>query len=195
MFAASLQHGFDFWRGHIPASDQVVIARDDGDVPVPVVDAEQDLVPRKEGGNSRAELQAADAAAGAAIASKSAGKLNELSQSIADSSPTGNADLDRTLGKIVANVVAMGMGAVGGGSGVTAGSAVDRFNRQLHPDEYAMAKKDAKIVAQQLGISEQEAEGRIVAELLRSSDQQRFQKTHPVACMIMRSARSSDART
>ncbi|KFX63431.1 hypothetical protein [Paraburkholderia fungorum] len=47
-----------------------------------------------------------------------------------------------------------------------------RFNRQLHPDEYAMAKKDAKIVAQQLGISEQEAEGRIVAELLRNSDQQ-----------------------
>lgn len=49
---------------------------------------------------------------------------------------------------------------------------LDRFNRQLHPDEYAMAKKDAKVVAQQLGISEQEAEGRIVAELLRNSDQQ-----------------------
>jgi filamentous hemagglutinin len=48
----------------------------------------------------------------------------------------------------------------------------DRFNRQLHPDEYAMAKKDAKIVAKQLGISEQEAEGRIVAEILRNSDQQ-----------------------
>jgi filamentous hemagglutinin len=47
-----------------------------------------------------------------------------------------------------------------------------RFNRQLHPDEYAMAKKDAKVVAKQLGISEQEAEGRIVAELLRNSDQQ-----------------------
>jgi len=49
---------------------------------------------------------------------------------------------------------------------------VDRFNRQLHPDEYALAKKDAKIVAKQLGISEQEAEGRIVAEMLRNSDQQ-----------------------
>lgn len=46
------------------------------------------------------------------------------------------------------------------------------YNRQLHPDEYAMAKKDAKIVAQQLGISEQEAEGRIVAEILRNSDRQ-----------------------
>ncbi|WP_144112676.1 hypothetical protein [Paraburkholderia sp. BCC1886] len=47
-----------------------------------------------------------------------------------------------------------------------------RYNRQLHPDEYVLAKKDAKIVAKQLGISEQEAEGRIVAELQRNSDQQ-----------------------
>lgn len=35
-----------------------------------------------------------------------------------------------------------------------------------------MAKKGAKVVAKQLGISEQEAEGRIVAEMLRNSDQQ-----------------------
>ena len=35
-----------------------------------------------------------------------------------------------------------------------------------------MTKKDAKVVAKQLGISEQEAEGRIVAELLRNPDQQ-----------------------
>jgi len=42
----------------------------------------------------------------------------------------------------------------------------------LHPDEHALAKKDVKIVAKQLGIREQEAEGRIVAEMLRNSDQQ-----------------------
>ncbi|WP_178391896.1 MULTISPECIES: hypothetical protein [Burkholderiaceae] len=48
----------------------------------------------------------------------------------------------------------------------------DRYNRMLHPDEYAMAKKDASIVAKALGISVQEAEGRIVAEILSNSDQQ-----------------------
>jgi hypothetical protein len=48
----------------------------------------------------------------------------------------------------------------------------DLYNRQLHPDEYALAKKDAKVVAQQLGISEQEAEGRIAAEILRNADKQ-----------------------
>jgi filamentous hemagglutinin len=109
----------------------------------------------KDGGNSRAELQAAGAAVvgglgsggiggaavGAAIASKSAGKLDELSQPIADSSPTGNADLDKALGNIVANVAATGIGGVGGAAGATAGSAVDRFNRQLHPEEKAVAKQ------------------------------------------------------
>ncbi|CAB3755758.1 hypothetical protein [Paraburkholderia solisilvae] len=42
----------------------------------------------------------------------------------------------------------------------------------MHPDEYALAKKDAKVAAQRLGISEQQAEGRIVAEILRNSDKQ-----------------------
>jgi filamentous hemagglutinin len=143
-----------------------------------------------EGGHSRAEMQAAGAAligglgggvasaagsvAGAGLASLAAGQLNTLSDSIASSSPTGNADMDRTLGNIVANVIATGAGAaVGGGdAGAFAGYNVDRFNRQLHPDEYVMAKKDAPIVAKQLGISVQEAEGRIVAEILRNSDQQ-----------------------
>lgn len=54
---------------------------------------------------------------------------------------------------------------------VVSGCAV-LYNRQLHPDEYARAKKDAKIVSEKLGISEQEAEGRIVAEILRNSDKQ-----------------------
>ncbi|MEX3977784.1 hypothetical protein AB4Y45_02240 [Paraburkholderia sp. EG287A] len=48
----------------------------------------------------------------------------------------------------------------------------DLYNRQLHPDEYALAKKNAKLVADKLGISVQEAEGRIIAEILRNSDKQ-----------------------
>jgi filamentous hemagglutinin len=51
----------------------------------------------------------------------------------------------------------------------------DRFNRQLHQSEYDDAKRHAKTVAKELGISEQEAEGRIVAELLRNSDKQTAQ--------------------
>ncbi|WP_156432148.1 hypothetical protein [Burkholderia latens] len=45
----------------------------------------------------------------------------------------------------------------------------------MHPDQYAVAKTNAKIVAKQLGISEQEAERRIVAEMLRNSDKQTAQ--------------------
>ncbi|SAL41121.1 filamentous hemagglutinin outer membrane protein [Caballeronia sordidicola] len=142
----------------------------------------------REGGDKRAAMQAAGAAvvaglgggvgsaaggaAGAAVGSKMGDALNSLSDSIAASSPTGNADIDKTLGNIVANVVATGAGAVGGGAGAFSSYDVDRFNRQLHPDEYAMAKKNAPIVAKALGISVQEAEGRIVAEILRNSDQQ-----------------------
>ena len=45
-------------------------------------------------------------------------------------------------------------------------------NRQLHQSEYDMAKKNTKLVAEKLGISEAEAEGRIVAEILSNSDKQ-----------------------
>lgn len=141
----------------------------------------------KEGGANRALMQGAGAAlvtglaggnavggaAGAAIASIASGKLNELSSAIAGSDPTGNANMNQALGNIVANALATGAGAaVGGESGAFSGYNVDRFNRQLHPDEYARAKKDAKIVAEKLGVSVQEAEGRIVAEILRNSDEQ-----------------------
>uniref|UniRef100_UPI00163F76FD hemagglutinin repeat-containing protein n=1 Tax=Burkholderia gladioli TaxID=28095 RepID=UPI00163F76FD len=141
----------------------------------------------KEGGANRALMQGAGAAlvtglaggnavggaAGAAIASIASSKLNELSGAIAGSDPTGDANMNQALGNIVANALATGAGAaVGGESGAFSGYNVDRFNRQLHPDEYARAKKDAKIVAEKLGINVREAEGRIVAEILRNSDQQ-----------------------
>ncbi|CAH2906509.1 MAG: Putative large exoprotein involved in heme utilization or adhesion of ShlA/HecA/FhaA family [uncultured Paraburkholderia sp.] len=104
----------------------------------------------KEGGIARAEMQAAGAAivtglagdnavggaAGAGIASIAAGKLNELSGAIEGSNPTGNADMNQALGNIVANAIATGIGgAVGGNAGAVSGYDVDRYNRQLHPDE------------------------------------------------------------
>ncbi|WP_373453253.1 hemagglutinin repeat-containing protein [Burkholderia sp. AU33647] len=113
----------------------------------------------KEGGVNRALMQGAGAAlvtglaggnavggaAGAAIASIAAGKLNDLSSAIAGSDPTGDADMNKALGNILANVIATGEGGVvGGESGAFSGYNVDRFNRQLHPDERALAKELAK---------------------------------------------------
>ncbi|MBO7865700.1 hemagglutinin repeat-containing protein [Burkholderia pseudomallei] len=113
----------------------------------------------KEGGANRALMQGAGAAlvtglaggnavggaAGAVIASIASGKLNELSSAIAGSDPTGNANMNQALGNIVANALATGSGAaVGGESGAFSGYNVDRFNRQLHPDERQWAKDKAK---------------------------------------------------
>ncbi|AFT85935.1 filamentous hemagglutinin family outer membrane protein [Paraburkholderia phenoliruptrix BR3459a] len=110
----------------------------------------------KEGGTARAEMQAAGAAivtglaggnavggaAGAAIASITAGKLNELRDAIAGANPTGSASANEALGNIVANAIATGAGsAIGGNAGAVSGYDVDRFNRQLHPDEKAAIKK------------------------------------------------------
>ncbi|WP_156441775.1 hemagglutinin repeat-containing protein [Burkholderia sp. MSMB1078WGS] len=113
----------------------------------------------KEGGANRALMQGAGAAlvtglaggnavggaAGAAIASIASGKLNEISSAIAGSDPTGNANMNQALGNIVANALATGAGAaVGGEAGAFSGYNVDRFNRQLHPDERQWTKDKAK---------------------------------------------------
>ncbi|HKR38982.1 MAG TPA: hypothetical protein VJU59_04750 [Paraburkholderia sp.] len=105
-----------------------------------------------EGGNKRAEMQAAGAAvvaglgggvgsavegaAGAGIGSKLGGELNKLSDSIAASNLTGDANMNAALANIVANVVAAGAGAFGS-------STVDLYNRQLHPDEKQAIAKQA----------------------------------------------------
>jgi filamentous hemagglutinin len=111
-----------------------------------------------EGGNYRAAMQAADAAlvtglaggnaiggaAAAGIASIAGGQLNKLSGAIADSDPTGNANMNTALGNIVANAIVTGAGAaVGGNAGAFEGYNVDRFNRQLHPEEKTLAKQIA----------------------------------------------------
>lgn len=110
----------------------------------------------QEGGVYRAEMQAAGAAlvtglaggnaiggaAGAGIGSIAGGNLNKLSGAIADSEPTGNASMNEALGNMVANAVATGAGAaVGGNAGAFESYNVDRFNRQLHPEEKNLAKQ------------------------------------------------------
>ncbi|WP_118178503.1 hemagglutinin repeat-containing protein [Paraburkholderia phosphatilytica] len=120
-----------------------------------------------EGGAARAAMQAAGAAlvtglaggnviggaAGAGIASIAGGRLNQLSGAIADSDPTGDADVNKALGNIVANVIATGAGAVvGGDAGAFSGYNVDRFNRQFDADGKPV-KKD--LVAQACGAGAQ----------------------------------------
>ncbi|WP_230961841.1 hypothetical protein [Burkholderia anthina] len=68
-----------------------------------------------------------------------------MSSAIAGSDPTGNANMNQALGNIVANALATGAGAVvGGESGAFSGYNVDRFNRQLHPEEKTLAKQLAE---------------------------------------------------
>ncbi|WP_296227080.1 hemagglutinin repeat-containing protein [Ralstonia sp. UBA689] len=136
----------------------------------------------KEGGLNRAAMQAAGSAlvsglgggnalagaAGGGAASLAAGKLNDLAGSIASSSPTGNKNVDEALGNIVSNALATAVGgAVGGNAGAFSGYNVDRFNRQLHPDEQKWIKDNAKRFAQQQGISEQDAEQRLAQQGFR----------------------------
>ncbi|VVE03495.1 Hemolysin [Pandoraea horticolens] len=111
-----------------------------------------------EGGDYRAAMHAAGGAIvaglgggnalggalGAGMTSKLGGVLNDLSDRIRDSHPTGNADVDQALAQIVATGVGTAVGATAGGSsGAFAGFNVDRFNRQLHPDERTLAKSIA----------------------------------------------------
>ncbi|MCA8241330.1 MULTISPECIES: hypothetical protein [Burkholderia] len=53
--------------------------------------------------------------------------------------------MDQALGNIVANALATGPGGVvGGKSEALSGHNVDRFNRQLHPEEKTLAKQLAE---------------------------------------------------
>lgn len=132
--------------------------------------AKTDIANWSEGGNYRATLHAAGGAMvaglgggnavagglGAGASSLAAGRLAELGSSVAKGVDTGNPNLDEAIGNLAANLAAGGLGAaVGGGSGAAAGATVDRFNRQLHPDERELAKKiaagsDGKYTEQQV---------------------------------------------
>jgi filamentous hemagglutinin len=128
------------------------------------------------GGLTGGGMGAVRGAAGAGVSATLAPKFDRLTQSMKEAGPTGNSDVDEMLGNLASNLLAGGVGAlVGGPTGALTSAASDRFNRQLHQREYDDAKRHAKTVAKELGISEQEAEGRIVAEILRNSDKQTAQ--------------------
>ncbi|WP_237577310.1 hypothetical protein [Mycetohabitans sp. B5] len=108
-----------------------------------------------------------------------ANKLDEVSRQIADQKPTGNAELDKTLGNLVANVMSTVVGGVvGGAQGAQAAYNVDRFNRQLHQD--ANPRKDERkrieqdiapaYAAAHAGMTVEEATDILAAQLLRQVD-------------------------
>ncbi|KAF7963276.1 hypothetical protein AWV80_11345 [Cupriavidus sp. UYMU48A] len=125
--------------------------------------AQADAESWKDGGSYRAALHAAGGAlvaglgggnalagaAGAGAASLAGEKLGGIEQDGGWRGDTGNAALNEALGNIAANIVAGSIGGVvGGGSGAAMAANVDRFNRQLHPDERQWAKNNAKQFAE-----------------------------------------------
>ncbi len=116
--------------------------------------------------------------AGAAGAFASAESMNVIDSAIK------NMGLPDAVKQGLEQVTAAAIGAaVGGAAGAAAGLNVEANNRQLHQSEYDFAKKNAKVVADALSKKEgrevtvAEAEGRIVAELQRNSDQKTAQES------------------
>ncbi|MCF7694932.1 hypothetical protein KPG66_01970 [Mycetohabitans sp. B2] len=103
------------------------------------------------GGIGGGLLGAAQSGAGSLVSALLANKLDAVSRQIADQKPTGNADLDKTLGNIVANVMSsVAGGVVGGTQGAQAAYNVDRFNRQTNDNEKkAIAEKAGSNKAEQ----------------------------------------------
>ncbi|MCF2132958.1 hemagglutinin repeat-containing protein, partial [Mycetohabitans sp. B3] len=131
------------------------------------------------GGIGGGLLGAAQSGAGSLVSALLANKLDAVSRQIADQKPTGNADLDKTLGNLVANVMSsVAGGVIGGTQGAQAAYNVDRFNRQLHQD--ANPRKDERkrieqdiapaYAAAHAGMTVEEATDRLAAQLLRQVD-------------------------
>ncbi|MGY4490754.1 hemagglutinin repeat-containing protein [Pseudomonas sp. TE3610] len=82
---------------------------------------------------------------------------------------------DETQRNALASIIAAGVGAGATGAtgqstagqiaGAQAGSAVDQYNRQLHPKEIALLKTQASELAKEAGISDAEAEKRLARAL------------------------------
>jgi filamentous hemagglutinin len=138
-----------------------------------------------EGGSARVALHAviggltgnAAGAIGAGTAAAAAPSLNDLQNNIVIALQNNgvSSNVAQTAGQLITGATAAGIGAAASG-GSTAGAATafnsDMNNRQLHQNEYDFAKKYKKLIANKLGISEADAEGRIVAEMQRNSDKQ-----------------------
>jgi filamentous hemagglutinin len=123
----------------------------------------------KEGGTLRVAAHAATGALsggllGALGAGTSAAVMPTLSKLI------DNLDLPGPLKQALGAAAAVAVGSVGGASGAAAAFNIDVNNRQLHPDEIAFLKGKVASYAQREGISEEEAERRLVRGALYLND-------------------------
>ena len=114
-------------------------------------------------------------AAGAGTVAAAAPGMNALQNSLV--SQLNDAGVNPTVAhgaaQIAALITATAAGAVAGGGtlqGAAAGLNVDANNRQLHQSEYDLAQRYKKIIADKLGISQDEAEGRIARQIQRNVD-------------------------
>ncbi|UXH80693.1 hemagglutinin repeat-containing protein [Roseateles amylovorans] len=140
-----------------------------------------------EGGDYRVALHAAvgavtggvGGALGAASSAKLAGELGKvqtsLKASLEEAGLTGKNGVNEWaagLSKLAAAALATGISAaVGGGvDGAVAGLNQDYNNRQLHPDQTALVKEQAKKLAGMRGLSEVEWEQRLTQQLLFQND-------------------------
>lgn len=127
-------------------------------------------------GGLTAALGGADPVSGAIGASASKFVTTELDKLLADNQWAKDnpyaANLLKTLSATAAGSI------VGGSTGGFVASQGDRFNRQLHPSEYSLAKRLRSLAAQFFSkrggkvVTEEEAEGRIVRQMQRSVDYQ-----------------------
>jgi filamentous hemagglutinin len=117
-------------------------------------------------------------ALGGAATATAAPLLNDLQANLSKTLKQAGAsdEVADGIAQGISTITAAGLGAsVGmasgnGLAGAAAGVNVDANNRQLHSDDYKVARDNAKLVAKKLGITEDEAEGRIVRQLQRNVD-------------------------
>ncbi len=133
---------------------------------------------------ARAALHGIVGCAGAAASAQTcnAGAMGAAASSVLGSLLGPTTGLSAQEKEAQTNLVTSFVAGVAGGMGdpVTAANAAGTeglYNRQLHQHEYDDARRHAKTVAKELGISEQEAEGRIIAEMLSNSDKRTAEAT------------------
>lgn len=123
-----------------------------------------------------AEAMGGDFKTGAMAAGASEALANVLTSGFLEGNSEQAKRLQQAAAQLVGIVAAAGVNGdlQMGGDIAKSGMA---YNRQLHPEEVRKAKELAKEFAKELGISEQDAEARLLVQGQRNTDQQ-FAQNH-----------------
>ncbi|MDQ5915224.1 MAG: hypothetical protein QG584_1115, partial [Pseudomonadota bacterium] len=124
-------------------------------------------------------------ALGAGASAAAAPLLNELQDSIASAlkGAGANDSVAKLAGQLISGATAAGIGAAAGGTqGAMTAFNADANNRQLHPDEAAFIKRQARAYAARNNMSEEDAERTLMRGALYANDadwQSAYQKYTP----------------